>query len=201
MWSFASALRMNHRELKQNCPRSSLAYAMGFWSLIALLVLSSGSAYGEWAAVERDYLSPGLQTVYVDSDTIRKEGNLVTLWQLVDFKWMQGSARGPARFMSTKTHKQFDCAGKRVRLLAFTEYSHPMGTGIPVNGHIDSDWLSVEPDSMNRALWEVACGTKGSTIRSVTRHLAVWWSPNAGQAPSAVSRFIGADPSVIVTIG
>ena len=192
---------MNRRKLKQNCPKSPMAYVMGFWSLIALLVLSSGSAYGEWVAVEKDYLSPGLQTVYVDSDTIRKEGNLVTLWQLVDFKWMQGSARGPARFMSTKTHKQFDCAGKRVRLLTFTEYSHSMGTGIPVNGHIDSDWLPVEPDSMNQALWEVACGAKGNTVGSVPLHLAVWWSPNAGQVPSAVSRLIWADPSVTGTIG
>jgi len=52
--------------------------------------------------------------VYVDPDTIRREGNLVTVWQLIDFKWMQGNAGlgrlgfGPHRFLSTKTHKQFD---------------------------------------------------------------------------------------------
>ena len=58
--------------------------------LIALLVLSSVPVYAEWMAVEKDYLSPGLQTVYVDPDTIRRDGHLVTLWQLIDFKWMQG---------------------------------------------------------------------------------------------------------------
>ena len=58
--------------------------------LIALLVLSSVPVYAEWMAVEKDYLSPGLQTVYVDPDTIRRDGNLVTLWQLIDFQWMQG---------------------------------------------------------------------------------------------------------------
>jgi hypothetical protein len=51
--------------------------------------------------------------VYVEPDTIRREGNLVTLWQLIDFKWMQGNQGmgrlgfGPERFFSTKTHKQF----------------------------------------------------------------------------------------------
>ena len=136
-----------------------LAYFSGFWSLVTFLFLSSVPAYAEWVAVEKDYLLPGLQTVYVDPDSIRREGNLVTMWQLIDFKWMQGSARGPTRFLSTKTHKQFDCAEKRLRLLAFTEFSHRMGTGIAANGYVDKDnWLPVEPESINHALWEVACG-------------------------------------------
>ncbi len=57
------------------------AYVSGFWSLITLLFLSADPACAEWVAVERNYLSPGLQTVYVDPNTIRREGNLVTLWQ------------------------------------------------------------------------------------------------------------------------
>ena len=55
------------------------AYVSGFWSLITLLFLSTVPAYAEWVAVEKDYLLPGLQTVYVDPDTIRRERNLVTL--------------------------------------------------------------------------------------------------------------------------
>jgi len=142
-----------------------LAYCSGFWLLITLLVLNSVPAYAEWVAVEKDYLVPGLRTVYVDPDTIRREGKLVTLWQLIDFKWMQGNAGlgrlgfGPHRFFSTKTHKQFDCAETRLRLLAFTEFSRHMGTGIAANGYVDKDnWLPVEPESINQALWEVACG-------------------------------------------
>ena len=178
MWHFACVLHMDRRELKKYRRKLPPAYGSGFCLLITLLVLNSGSAYGEWVVIEKDYLSPGLQTVYIDPASIRREGNLVTLWQLIDFKWMQGSARGPARFMSTKTHKQFDCAGKRVRLLAFTEFSHSMATGIRVDGHVDSDiWISVEPDSMNHALWEVACGTRrnpvGSSFDPASRGLAV----------------------------
>jgi hypothetical protein len=143
----------------------ALAYFSGFWSLITLLFLGSVPAYAEWVAVEKDYLSPGRQTVYVDPDTIRREGNLVTIWQLIDFKWMQGNQGigrlgfGPHRFFSTKTRKQFDCAEKRLRLLAFTEFSQHMGTGISANGYVDKDnWLPVEPESISQALWEIACG-------------------------------------------
>jgi hypothetical protein len=136
-----------------------LAYLSGFWALVTLLFLSSAPAYAEWMAIEKHYLLPGLQTVYVDPESIRREANLVTMRQLVDFRWMQGSARGPARFMSTETHKQFDCAEKRVRLLAFTEFSHRMGTGIRTDGHVDKGiWIPVEAESINQALWEVGCG-------------------------------------------
>ena len=136
-----------------------LASCLGFGSLITLLVLSSVPAHAEWVAIEKQYQSPGRQTVYVDPDTIRREGNLVTMWQLIDFKWMQGNPRGPTRFLSTETRKQFDCSGKRLRLLAFTDFSRGMGTGIPADGYVDTgNWLPVEPESINQALPEVACG-------------------------------------------
>jgi hypothetical protein len=132
--------------------------------LITFLLLSSIAANAEWVPLEKDYLSSELQTVYIDPDTIRLEGNLVTIWQLVNFKWMQGNLGlgpfgfGPHRFFSTKTRKQFDCEKKRLRLLSFTEFSRPMGTGIPADGYVDKDnWITVEPESTNQALWEVAC--------------------------------------------
>ena len=135
-----------------------LVYFLGFGSLITLLVLSSGPAYAEWVAVEKHYQVPGLQTVYVDPDTIRKEGNLVTLWQLIDFKTMQGG-RSPSRFSSTKIHKQFDCAEERFRLLALTDFWGNMGTGEPTDAYIDGgNWVPVEPGTVGQVLWKVACG-------------------------------------------
>lgn len=152
---------MNPLNLNGICRRLAMAQLIGFWLLTALLFLRNAPAHAEWVAVEEDYLLPGLQTLYVDPNAILREGNLVTMRQLIDFKWMQGSARGPTRFLSTETHKQFDCAGNRLRLLAFTEFSHGMGTGVPTAGYVDKgNWLSVAPDSINQALWEVACGRK-----------------------------------------
>ena len=135
-----------------------------FWALLILLVVSSGPLYAEWVALEKQYQSPGLRTVYIDSATIRREGNLVTLWLLTDYKSMQGNVGmgpvgfGPQRFFSTKTQKQFDCTNTRLRLLAYTEFSRHMGTGEPNDGYIDQNtWLPVEPKSLNQGLWEVAC--------------------------------------------
>jgi hypothetical protein len=159
MRSFSNATQMSRCALKGNCRSQPVAYFSGLCSLIIFLFLRSIPAYAEWEAVEKDYLLPGLQTVYVDPESIRREGNLVTIWQLIDFRWMQGNPRGPHRFLSTKTHKQFDCVEKRVRLLAFTEFSRGMGIGMPRDGYFDKDnWLPVEAESISHALWEAACG-------------------------------------------
>ena len=158
MRSFAYAGHLNYRKLKENCHKLQPRCASYLWSLITFLYLNVVPAYAEWVAVEQDYRLQGFQNVYVDPDMTRREGNLVTIWQLTDFKWMQGSARGPARFLSTKTHKQLNCREKLVRLLAYTEFSLQMGTGIRVDGYVDKDrWLPVEPESINYALWELAC--------------------------------------------
>ena len=155
--SYASP--MSRCTLRGNCRTQPVVYISILWSLITFLCVSSIPAYAEWVAVQKDYLSPGLQTVYIDPESVRREGNLVTIWQLIDFKWMQGNPRSPTRFLSTKTHKQFNCAEKRVRLLSFTEFSQGMGTGMPSDGHVDKDhWLPIEAESISHALWEAACG-------------------------------------------
>ena len=130
----------------------------GIWCLIALGVLRGEPVSAEWVALDEPYQSLGLQIVYVDPTTIRQEGNLVMLWQLTDYRWKQGGIVG-RRFLSSKTQKQFDCPARRYRRLVFIDFSGHMGTGDPRDGYVDQDiWLPVEPETLNHALWEVACG-------------------------------------------
>ena len=79
MRSFSNATQMSRCALKGNCRSQPVAYFSGLCSLIIFLFLRSIPAYAEWEAVEKDYLLPGLQTVYVDPESIRREGNLVTI--------------------------------------------------------------------------------------------------------------------------
>lgn len=71
---------------------------------------------------------------------------------------MQGN-RSPTRFYSTKLTKQFDCADKRLRQLAYTDFYGHMGTGRQISAYgAEGHWYPVEPESLNHALWELACG-------------------------------------------
>lgn len=132
------------------------------WLLIAWLVLLHGPLHAEWVEIDQRYQSPGLQTVYIDPDTMRREGSLVTVSALIDWTWMQGN-RSPTRFYSTKMTKQFDCVEKKVRTLAATDFYGHMGTGQAIggSGHTsEGHWMSIEPGTLNQGLWEAACGKR-----------------------------------------
>jgi hypothetical protein len=122
-------------------------------SLIFLL-FGNGPVYAGWVALEKPYQTAGLETVYFDPETIHRNGNRATLWQLTDIKW-----NSTTRFLSTKIHKEFDCERPRVRVLQVIEFSRQMGTGRSTAGFIENgNWQPAEERSANHALWKAACG-------------------------------------------
>lgn len=129
------------------------------WLVVASLLLVQAPVRAEWIALEVRYQLHPLQTAYVDPGTIRREGHLVSLSALIDWKTMQGG-RSPTRFYSTTFSKQFDCERKRARSLASIDFDGHMGTGEPIdgNGYLGGGiWLDVKPSSLDHGLWETAC--------------------------------------------
>lgn len=85
------------------------AYCPGFMSLVTLLVLGSVPAYAEWAAVNHhDEIG---MTIYMETDTIRRKGDLVKVWELLDYNTTQTEAGRP--HLSVKVQFEYDCANKR----------------------------------------------------------------------------------------
>lgn len=128
--------------------------------LITLLVLSSGPAFAEWVAVGGDE-QLGL-TIYINPDTMSRNGNQVTMWILYDFKTLQTKEAGYS-FLSAKVQREYDCAKERTRLLAITNYSDKMGSGkVVFNSNFDEQkWVPVaplEPGTIAEDLWKLACG-------------------------------------------
>ncbi|MDH4079557.1 MAG: hypothetical protein OEU68_07060 [Nitrospira sp.] len=135
-------------------------YRISFCLLVVSLLMLPEVGWAEWVALDARYQSHPLQTAYIDSSTIRREGQVSTLSTLIDWKAMQGG-RTPTRFYSTKITKQFDCAEKLVRTLAATDYDHHMGTGEVIGGGVpasEGHWVVIEPGTINHGLWEAACG-------------------------------------------
>ena len=122
--------------------------------LFTLLVLSHEPAYAEWIKV-RDGDEAG-KTVYVDQASIRRNSNLVKMWQFYDYKTVQ--TVGGIRFLSAKEQGEFDCAEERSRVLALKEFSGNMGSGTVVytNSQVGK-WLPVVPGSIGHIVWKVAC--------------------------------------------
>jgi hypothetical protein len=124
--------------------------------LIALLVLSSGPAYAEWVAIGST--DDGM-TAYADPDTIRRKEEMVKMWVLFDFTTSRSMASH--LMLSIKGQEEYDCDGKRRRVLTFSEFSGNMGGGKEVNSTSgESTWVPVDPESVVQTLWTFACGKK-----------------------------------------
>ena len=123
--------------------------------LITFLLLSSGSAYAEWVQVSGG--DEEGKTVYVDPATIRRNSNLVKMWQFYDYKTVQ--TVGGVRFLTAEEQWEFDCAEERGRVVALKEFSGNMGSGTVVytNSQVGK-WIPVIPGSMGHTVWKVACG-------------------------------------------
>jgi hypothetical protein len=121
--------------------------------LIALIVFTHHLVHAEWVPLEKPYQPTGLETVYFDPNTIHREGRRATLWQLTDLTW-----NSTTRFLSSKTHKEFDCEGSRVRVLQVLEFSRQMGKGRSTPGYIEQGgWQPVGAGGINHALSKVVC--------------------------------------------
>ena len=121
-----------------------------------MLLVTAGAASAEWTGVgENDEFIQ-----YVDLATIRRNGNFVKMWHLMDHKTVQKDVS--YSYLSSKTQSEFDCKEKKRRTLAFTLFGGKMGNGKVV--YSDSDargkWSPIEPESVGETLSKIACGEK-----------------------------------------
>ena len=123
--------------------------------LVTLVLLSSGPAYAEWVKLSDG--DDAERTVYVNPATIRRNSNLVKMWQLYDYKTVQ--TVGGIRFLTAEEQWELDCAEERGRVLALKEFSGNMASGTMVytNSQVGK-WIPVMPGSIGHTVWKVACG-------------------------------------------
>jgi hypothetical protein len=130
------------------------------WSAITVLWLGAGQVCAEWVDVagklERDL---PIYTVYVETESIRRNREIVTLWALFDYTTIQSIVGGP--WLSSKTRREYDCVEERVRLLGYMTFTGNMGSGEAVyTNSTQSAWEPIAPDSIDRHLWVVACSPR-----------------------------------------
>jgi len=135
-----------------------LTYFLVLGLLITLLLLSCGTASAAWVSIAGK-VGKGLNeyTLYVEPDTIHRNGDAVELWALLDFKTVQTVPSPP--YLSVKSRREIDCAEEHIRLLGLTVFAGHMGTGEVVYSYSDSkdQGISVEPGSIGESLWKFVC--------------------------------------------
>ena len=123
-------------------------------TLVLVMAAISTGAMAEWVKISR---SDDLD-FYADSSTIRTDGKLSKMWVLFDFKTAKVGTNGA--FLSLTNQFEFDCAGERVRMLAETGYSGPMGSGgVTHQPSVAPSWSPpFAPRTLLGFALDVACG-------------------------------------------
>ena len=121
---------------------------------IALLLLISGPAYAELIAVTK--IADGT-TIYIDTETISRNGELVELWFIFDYKRPR-RLDSDVYYLSMKRHYEYECASEWARLLATTFFLGNMGKGHVLDAIVKQDkWRVVPSVGSGRTLMEAAC--------------------------------------------
>ncbi len=126
---------------------------------ISALLLNAGVASAEWTKIGAASNAADAFTLYVDLATIQRNGKLVRMWDLQDFK--QPQTLGEKKYLSEKTQIEFDCDARKARILAIVDFSGQMGIGEIIYSDGDaSDWTVVAAKTTGEIEWNAACGKK-----------------------------------------
>ncbi len=107
------------------------------------------------------------ETYYIDHSTIRKNGQFVTLWLLIDLKQRDTEKE----FFSSKAQAEYACKDKKARLLTSIAYSDKMASGnIIRNFTKPTNWSFIRSNSPRGFVQSLVChewikiaeGDKGS---------------------------------------
>lgn len=120
--------------------------------LTLLLAVVSSSAMAEWVELGSD----NTITIYADPATIHRQGSRVTMWDLGDFQTAEKF--GDKSYLSVRQQQEYDCKGKRLRVLRATCHARNMGKGETIcRISKPRHWEPVLPVSFDESMWEIAC--------------------------------------------
>ena len=127
---------------------------------MSMMLRGNGGANGNWGVVAAndDY------TAYADKSTMRRNGNVVKVWQLIDAKNPTYGA------LSQVSQVEYDCKIEKSRYLVRYGYAGKMAGGEIVYKDIDiTKWEPNPPYSMSEILWKHSCSS------GIFSFILNWW--------------------------
>lgn len=123
--------------------------------ILSMAVVSLG-AEAEWMNIYSDENF----SIFSDTSSINKKGNLVTMRSLYDFK-VPPAITSDVQAQSETWQKEFDCQIKKFRPLHMALYAENMGKGTAfrINDEV-GNWTPIQLASLNEIEWKIACSVK-----------------------------------------
>ena len=120
----------------------------GFWKI------ACGTAWVQLALA-----STYIFDIYADAATISRSGDMVKMWGIYDYKIPQVMS-DDKRYLSQRTHNEYDCKDERIRTLYVLRHAGNMGKGSPVysSDGIPGNWTPAASGTVQKGLLKIACG-------------------------------------------
>jgi hypothetical protein len=112
-------------------------------------LIAASAATADWVAVGETPQA----TIYIDPETIRKDGDLRKVWGIQDMKERDEDGERSRRF-----REEYDCSGSRKRFLSATTHTDPMAAGKVVNTISEpSPWSEIKPGTFAEDALKLVC--------------------------------------------
>ncbi len=139
--------------LSTSCLFRGFPLALSF--LVASHLLGEIPVFAEWFLVDGNNKAK----IYVDSETIIRNGERVSVWVLDDLRTAQ--TRWFRTYLSSRAQEEHDCANERFRLLAVEHFAGNMGTGdVVYQKSGESAWAPIPRGTLAQSVWKYVCGKK-----------------------------------------
>jgi hypothetical protein len=122
--------------------------------MIVLLMTFTAPAWAAWVKIAESTF----RALYYNPAAINTEGSLRRVWTLEDNTQPGKKGERSSRYLS-----EFDCTGKRQRLLLFSAHAGPMGRGETIEqrhhatGTPAGAWRNITPDTFPAHLLKLVC--------------------------------------------
>lgn len=98
-----------------------------------------------------------MATIYVDKESLVKEGNRAKMWIMIDYQAPLSDKVGKS-VLSDKLQYQYDCKEKQFQIIASSAHSGHMAKGETVSVNPDPPMLTpVALGTLDESFWEMAC--------------------------------------------
>ena len=139
------------------CPMPALDGPFrGFSSALLVLIIfhtwNATAVLAEWEFVDGNEQAK----VYVDPETVTRNGEWVSVWVMDDLRTAQ--IRGFRKYLSSRAQEEHDCIKERFRLLALEYFSGNMGSGdalYKTSG--ESNWTPIPRGTLAQSVWKFVC--------------------------------------------
>ena len=119
---------------------------------LAFILLITSNVWAEWTYISKI----GGDTDYIDFKTVKKVGQTVKFWNLVDFKKVQLLVDKP--YLSFRQFKEINCSNNTQRSLYLIFSDGNMGDGqVIYSGDSDNKHAPIAPETIASFEQEILC--------------------------------------------